>query len=32
MMPGRQKGERSQQADVPFTLGLALGDLDEGAT
>ena len=28
---GRQEGERSQQADVPFPLGLTLGDLGEGA-
>jgi hypothetical protein len=26
----RQKGKRDEQADVPFTQGLALGDLDEG--
>src|ERR1700719_4144421 len=27
---GRQKGEGSEQADVPFALGFMLGDLSEG--
>src|SRR6202030_3335282 len=29
--PGRQEGDGSQQADVPFALGLTLGNLGEGA-
>ena len=27
---GRQEGEGSQQADVPFALGFMFGDLSEG--